>query len=284
MFLVNTQTLGLAERIKIFNNEWRSKNSHCDYFGVYSFNLTKWKSLDASEMRVWCNSTNSHPKKFLAGYVKHSNLIMLVVEDEYELIYCGNMSQLIAQYTQNNTEIDNSTNITASESSAGSNETVLPVVLSDAATETNSTVGEALLEKPPVAFQLMEENYVARDDVYSRTEDQTSYYNNDLMSGSEYTEGQSELSFDYKSSSDTSGILNPTTTTNNVPITTTTPASTVKQDYTVNRYRKRPKACTNFFLDERDFLPCKSSSASSLSVVGIFYSSFWLVLIICLLF
>lgn len=91
-------TLSLADHIRLFNNEWRGKNSHCYNFGVYSFNLTKWNNLDASELRVWCNSTNNTQRKFLVGPVKHSNLIMLVVEEEFELIHCGNLSQLIQQY------------------------------------------------------------------------------------------------------------------------------------------------------------------------------------------
>lgn len=88
----------VAERIRMFNHEWRAKNSHCFYFGIYSFNLTRWKTLDASHLRTWCNSTaHGQPgeRRYLIGYVRHSNLIMLVVEDEFELYHCGNMSQFI---------------------------------------------------------------------------------------------------------------------------------------------------------------------------------------------
>ncbi|RNA43660.1 hypothetical protein BpHYR1_031945 [Brachionus plicatilis] len=103
-------TLSLADHIRIFNNEWRGKNSHCYNFGVYSFNLTKWNSLDASELRVWCNSTNGTQRKFLVGPVKHSNLIMLVVEEEFELIHCGNLSQLINNYQPQDPLLSNFTN------------------------------------------------------------------------------------------------------------------------------------------------------------------------------
>ncbi len=64
----------LADRIEIFNNDWRIQNSHCYYFGIYSFNITKWRDLDASEFKVWCNSTTGQhlgkeptPRRYLAG-------------------------------------------------------------------------------------------------------------------------------------------------------------------------------------------------------------------------
>ena len=93
--LTNQQT---ADRIRNFNHEWRSKNSHCFYFGVYSFNLTRWKTLDARELHTWCNSSahgNPGERHYLVGYMRFSNLIMLIVEDEFELYHCGNMSQLM---------------------------------------------------------------------------------------------------------------------------------------------------------------------------------------------
>ena len=43
---------------KINQNEWRIRNSHCFYFGIYSFNLTRWQSMDANEMKNWCNKTD----------------------------------------------------------------------------------------------------------------------------------------------------------------------------------------------------------------------------------
>ncbi len=78
---------------EINQNEWRIRNSHCFYFGIYSFNITKWKSIDPIEKRVWCNSSNNK-RHFLAGYLKHSNLLMLAVEDENEVSKCGSIDLL----------------------------------------------------------------------------------------------------------------------------------------------------------------------------------------------
>lgn len=77
---------------EINQNEWRIINSHCFYFGIYSFNITRWKSIDSSELHTWCNSTT--PRRFMAGYVKHSNLLMLVVENEHEVSKCGSIDAI----------------------------------------------------------------------------------------------------------------------------------------------------------------------------------------------
>ena len=84
---------------EVNQNEWRIQNSHCFNFGVYLFNLTKWAQLDESQIRTWCSYEDENKehrdRNYLAGYLKHSNLIMLVVEDEYFLSKCGSIdSQL----------------------------------------------------------------------------------------------------------------------------------------------------------------------------------------------
>jgi hypothetical protein len=81
---------------EINQNEWRIRNSHCFYFGIYSFNITKWKTIDPSEIKTWCNSA-TQKRNYLAGYLKHSNLLMLAVEDEYEVSKCGS----IESFTKN---------------------------------------------------------------------------------------------------------------------------------------------------------------------------------------
>ena len=43
---------------KINQNEWRIRNSHCFYFGIYSFNITKWQNMDSDKVRTWCNKTD----------------------------------------------------------------------------------------------------------------------------------------------------------------------------------------------------------------------------------
>lgn len=94
-FLANGQASSFQfnKQGEINQNEWRIRNSHCFYFGIYSFNITKWKSIDASEKRIWCNSTNIR-RHYLAGYLKHSNLLMLAVEDENEVSKCGSIEIL----------------------------------------------------------------------------------------------------------------------------------------------------------------------------------------------
>ena len=83
---------------EVSQNEWRIKNSHCSYFGIYLFNFTKWKQLEENEIRTWCSYEEKEEKRqrnYLAGYLKHSNLIMLVVEDEYHLTKCGSIETLM---------------------------------------------------------------------------------------------------------------------------------------------------------------------------------------------
>ncbi|CAF0767770.1 unnamed protein product [Brachionus calyciflorus] len=178
---LNLNSLSLAEHIRIFNNEWRVKNSHCYNFGVYSFNLTKWSTLDASELRVWCNSTNNTQRKFLAGSVKHSNLIMLVVEDEFELIHCGNLSSLIKNYEQ-------------------------PLVDDNTTNETLTTSNKSL--------------------------------NTELI---DLTQNLSKYLNDSNGTVSSLNKLNP------------------KNDFTVNRYRKKPEHCHNLFVNEKQYLPCMSN-------------------------
>ena len=49
-------------------------------------NITKAKSLNASEFRVWCNTM-----RYLVGYVKHSNLVMVIAETEPDLSKCSSL-------------------------------------------------------------------------------------------------------------------------------------------------------------------------------------------------
>ena len=90
--LTNAQSASTSKQTvqEINQNEWRIRNSHCFHFGIYSFNITKWKERDASELKVWCNSTET--RHYLAGYLQHSNLLMLIVEDEHEINKCGNIN------------------------------------------------------------------------------------------------------------------------------------------------------------------------------------------------
>jgi hypothetical protein len=91
----------LASKMKklemINQNEFRIRNSHCSYFGIYSFNLIKWKSMDPTEIKTWCNSSALIQRSYMAGYVRNSNLLMLVVENEHEVSKCGAIEMLIKQ-------------------------------------------------------------------------------------------------------------------------------------------------------------------------------------------
>ena len=203
----------LADRIEIFNNEWRIKNSHCYYFGIYSFNISKWKELDSSEYKTWCNSTSGahlglgpHPRRYLAGYVKHSNLLMLVVEDEFELIHCGNMSQIINKHTKpqagdnNNDNLNNITNTT-------SNFTI--ETISDAQSRIELKKKEE--EKDFGIIKISDFS-----DMYEIGEDEIGNFSN-----------STQIS-----------IYNR------------------KNDFMINRYRRRPDHCHNIFPNEKEFLPC----------------------------
>jgi hypothetical protein len=71
------------QKIESINEGIINKNSNCYYFGIYLLNITKAKSLNASEFRVWCNNM-----RYLVGYVKHSNLVMVIAETEPDLSKC----------------------------------------------------------------------------------------------------------------------------------------------------------------------------------------------------
>jgi len=49
---------------KINQNEWRIRNSHCFYFGIYSFNITRWQTMDSNELKTWCNKTDGRFLEF----------------------------------------------------------------------------------------------------------------------------------------------------------------------------------------------------------------------------
>jgi hypothetical protein len=192
------KTPSLTERIEAFNNEWRSKNSHCYYFGVYSFNLTRWKSLDSSELRIWCNSSNSIQRRYLAGYVKHSNLIILIVEDEYELIHCGNMSTLIDNlYGYNKFNLKNETH-----TSNSSNDYIL--------------------------------------------------YQSDLVSNNSLVNYQSILN-------ENQDIFN-SSLISNYSNSNFLNEKSLKNDFSINRYRKKPDQCFNYFENEKEYLPCLNNA------------------------
>lgn len=210
----------LAERIEIYNNDFRIQNSHCYYFGIYSFNITKWKDLDSSEYRVWCNSTSGQhlgkepqPRRYLAGYVKHSNLLMLVVEDEFELIHCSNMSTVIRRRTDppeniNGTNGTNSTNWTASSS------------MDSDLTELEETPNK---NKKEIDYSIVK----------------LSDFNTELILGNYANMGENYSN--YTNNSDYFGIFDR------------------KPDFHINRYRRRPSHCHSIFLNEKEYLPCSSS-------------------------
>jgi hypothetical protein len=213
----------LAERIEAFNNEWRSKNSHCYNFGVYSFNFTKWKTLDSSELRVWCNSTNNVQRRYLAGYVKHSNLIILIVEDEFELIHCGNMSNLIdTLYGVNKNQTFQNENFSSNSSNNFSNQNDSSLDISKNQNFAN--------DYPLNNFQ--QSQFLAND-----------------------------------TNNTNSSISN----------------NNFKNNFLINRYRKKPDQCFNYFENEKEYLPCLNS-ASLIFISFNYFSLAWLFIFINLFF
>ncbi len=86
----------LGKYVKKYENEWRFKNSHCSLFGVYSFNFKNWIDLNPSNLKTWCNSTkNAVKRQYLAGYLKHSNLLILLVENQKDLLKCDSIESLV---------------------------------------------------------------------------------------------------------------------------------------------------------------------------------------------
>lgn len=79
---------------EVYQTEWRIQNSHCFYFGIYSFNISNWKNRDAATLKSWCHSSDDHQKKYLAGYLRKSNLIMVVAEYESQVSKCGSIESL----------------------------------------------------------------------------------------------------------------------------------------------------------------------------------------------
>ncbi len=239
MVSANPKNHTIAERIEIFNSKWRSDNGHCFYFGIYSFNLTRWKELDASEFKIWCNSTagSGAQRKYLAGYVKHSNLIMLIVEDEFELYHCGNMSTYISNRNPPPPLGENSTNSTNAEMAGngtelahghgGKEETILSI------------------DKYHLMSNEHDELYFANDPAFL-------------------------LSMNDSNSTNITFLVN----------------YTLNIKTHINRYRKKPDHCHNFYENEREYLPCHNSRASNINsskfacifqlyfIIFIFYSNF----------
>ena len=83
---------------EISDHEWRIRNSNCFHFGIYYFNISKWKETDASEIKVWCGNDDAAKQQtqrhYLAGHIKHSNLLMVAVENEHDFAACGNIETL----------------------------------------------------------------------------------------------------------------------------------------------------------------------------------------------
>lgn len=251
----------LAERIRQFNHEWRSKNSHCFYFGIYSFNLTRWKTLDSSRMHTWCNSSGSNInpglRRYLAGYVRHSNLIMLVVEDEFELFHCGNMSQYMQTHLEN--KYGNSSKATATTT----------------ATTTTTTAATTSLEKKAVVNKTSSSG---DDDTKDKDKDEDDEELEEILrlwnQHQAYISAMSMLS-------NTSGWNGSSTRaawlSSSAYLTSSqsTPAFTWSStlDFIINRYRKKPDVCYNYFENEREFLPCHSGSQKRLR------ASFYLLLV-----
>ena len=180
--------------------------------------MTRWKSLDSSELRVWCNSSNNVQRRYLSGYVKHSNLIILVVEDEYELIHCGSMSSLIENlYGSNKFNIKNEIN-----SSNSSNEYIL--------------------------YQ--------NENVYNSSVDYQPILN----------ENQANRSSSSLSNNTNAKFVN---------------QKNFKNDFSINRYRKKPDQCFNYFENEKEYLPCLSSALAFGKSFYQFLACFLLTQLIC---
>ena len=73
--------------------------------GIYTFNITKWRSADPSSIKVWCNNTvDQRERNFLVGHLKHSNLLMIIAEDEEKHSKCMPISKLVRKNRKNETE------------------------------------------------------------------------------------------------------------------------------------------------------------------------------------
>ena len=108
--IVESRAPTAREKIESNNAELVKANKNCYFFGIYSLNIEKAKYLNGSDFRAWCNT-----KRYMVGYIKHSNLIMVVAENEPELKNCVNVS-VIYQNDYNETDSlepnMNDTNIT----------------------------------------------------------------------------------------------------------------------------------------------------------------------------
>ena len=125
LFAQTPSQFQLNTKGEINQNEWRIRNSHCFYFGVYLFNFTMWKQLNESEIRPWCSYEEEYggekyerKRNYLAGYLKHSNLIMLVVEDEYFLSKCGSIETLMSKRPESWNSIKKPKTLTTQDNSS----------------------------------------------------------------------------------------------------------------------------------------------------------------------
>ena len=145
---------------------------------------------------------------------------MLVVEDEFELYHCGNMSTYIKNLMPSpplNINITNSTNMSAESS--------LTTDLATSNGHNQVSTNEVILDISK--YHLMSNEY-----------DAMLLLNDTSLLLSFNDSNQTNFTFisDY-----------------NLNIKTQ-----------INRYRKKPDHCHNFFEGERDYLPCHNSRASGL--------------------
>lgn len=137
---------------------------------------------------------------------------MLVVEDEFELIHCGNMSSFIKKRTEPPVPSINLTNTT------------------------NITV--------PIPFELD----TLSEDEESPRQKQKKKDDISIVRVHDY-----DIDFIYE--------LNFTNYTNFTNLVQH------PQDYSINRYRRRPSHCNNIFPNEKEYLPCSSSANKLLAPI-----------------
>ncbi len=85
------------------------------------------------------------------GYVKHSNLLMLVVEDEFELIHCGNMSSVINRRNG----ISKPLNTTTANSTAPAVNLTTPKLATTALAELPSPDATSKKKNKPIDYSLV---------------------------------------------------------------------------------------------------------------------------------
>jgi len=76
--------------------EFRIKNSHCSYFGIYSFNLTKWRSHEPGELHTWCDSAKAKTAydQHRAEWISKSSLSASNAAERYDKMYHAGSQKL----------------------------------------------------------------------------------------------------------------------------------------------------------------------------------------------